>query len=95
MQHYIKFEYLKINNHSFSLKIDILFFLPFENNIIKSISYKIINKLRINNEVSWNLTVKNFSLACTDPSIGKGWENQSTAIGHVLPCQFTGSITYV
>ena len=39
------FEYRKINNHSFSLKINILFFLPFENNIIKSISYEIIQIL--------------------------------------------------
>ena len=37
------------------------------------------NKLRINNGVSWNLTVQNwtFSLACTDPYIGIGWEYQS------------------
>ena len=41
-QRYINFEYRKINNHCFSLKSIFYFFLPFENNIIKSISYEII-----------------------------------------------------
>ena len=63
-QRYINFEYRKINNHCFSLKSIFYFFLPFENNIIKSINYEIIqnNKLRINNEVSWNLTVQNWTV---------------------------------
>ena len=41
---------------------------------------KIINKLRINNEVSWNLTVQNWTvcISCTNPYKGIGWENQST-----------------
>ena len=39
---YINFEYRKINNHCFSSKSIFHFFLPFENNIIKSISYEII-----------------------------------------------------
>ena len=41
-QRYINFEYRKINNHCFSSKSIFNFFLPFENNIIKSISYGII-----------------------------------------------------
>ena len=41
-QRYINFEYRKINNHCFSSKSIFYFFLPFENNIIKSISYEII-----------------------------------------------------
>ena len=41
-QRYINFEYRKINNHCFSSKSIFYFLLPFENNIIKSISYEII-----------------------------------------------------
>ena len=36
------FEYRKINNHCLSSKSIFYFFLPFENNIIKPISYEII-----------------------------------------------------
>ena len=41
-QRYINCEYRKINNHCFSSKSIFYFFLPFENNIIKSNSYEII-----------------------------------------------------
>ena len=41
-QRYINFEYRKINNHCFSSKWIFYFFLPFENSIIKAISYEII-----------------------------------------------------
>ena len=41
-QRYINFEYRKINSRCFSSKSIFYFFLPFENNIIKSISYEII-----------------------------------------------------
>ena len=58
-QRYINFEYRKNKQSLFFIKINILFlfiylfFLPFENNIIKSISYEIIqNNLRIKSEVS-------------------------------------------
>ena len=41
-QRYINFEYRKINNHCFPSKSTFYFVLPFENNIIKSISCEII-----------------------------------------------------
>ena len=42
IQRYLNFEYRKINSHCFSLKSRFYFFLPFENIIVKSISYEII-----------------------------------------------------